>query len=1087
MSKNAPIVFVLILLWSGYCIAQSAKDSLAFYPIAKDVFQASSTQILQDSKGYMWMGTTNGIYRYDGSDFRLFEVSTDGKIGLTDGYIKCFTENEDQNLIIGTLYGVSIYDRALDVVKPYPFKEESQFLQSKYINALYQKDESLWIGTFRNGLFKHNTVSGETIKISLSNLKDSEEDDTIFGIHEYQNSGNYFVVTAGTVFFVTKNKGSQVFKTNEFIQESFLTPDGNTLVLGTRTGKLILLDLTKDKNLSAKEVMVTPNHTILSLATDHHGNIWCGSENAGIAIYNPKTETVKVYKNDITIPQSPIGNSIWSLYQSKDNVMWLGLFKNGLSIYDPNYHKFEHVKVNPFRPDKLNNNIIHCFYEDDANNLYIGTDGGGLNYWNRETDTFTHYSLDNNTLHTNVVLSLLPDGDGNLYVGSWAHGLGILNLKTKNYEVLTTENSFLEANHIFAMAKDAKGRIWIPTFLGGLHWYNPTTKANGTIPLTTEKGTGLARSVSRILIANDGAVWVGTQNTGLYKIIETTTGSWDVKQYHKDGNNDLTNDFVTSIYQDNDDVIWVGTESGLNRYDALTDKFQFITKKEGLIDDAIKAIVQDKNGYHWISTGHGLIQYNDTTKEALHYNRSDGLQGNEFNRSSAFYTKDHTLLFGGSNGFNIFNPEEVKKDSEQPQIVLKNLRIFNKEVLPYDDSGILDKQITECNSVTLSHKHSVFSVDFNALEYGHPERINYAYYLEGFEKQWNYVGTNNRATYTNLNHGEYILRIKATNTDGIWGTDEAKLYITITPPFWKTWWFKMITILSIALLIYLVHFLRLARLKKYQEELEVQIADRTSELQLEKKKLSVAAKELSEKNAEIQKFAFAISHDLKSPTGSIQALTNLIATEIDPEKQPELQEYVNMIHMSCHTMNDLITDITKIAKLGKIENHMQPLDMNKVLDLAHNTVKGKLNNSNIKVKIADNMPVIKGDKNRILQVFSNLLDNAIKYMGNETHPEITVDFLVQNNTIKFFVTDNGLGMDQNALEKLFAPFMRFHSGVKGTGLGLYMVKQIVESHGGTIKASSEGFGAGTTFTVVFPFYKKLNRNSFYHSETSLVS
>ncbi len=417
---------------------------------------------------------------------------------------------------------------------------------------------------------------------------------------------------------------------------------------------------------------------------------------------------------------------------------------------------------------------------------------------------------------------------------------------------------------------------------------------------------------------------------------------------------------------------------------------------------------------------------------------------------------------------NLFTPDEVEKGKDKPALYISGLKLFNREVVPNDNTGILQKDVSQVDSLTFHYNQSVFTIDFDAITYRHPERVNYAYFLEGFETDWNYVGNKSNATYTNLNPGTYTLRVKSTNSDGIWVDNEVKLNIEIIPPFWQTWWFKILALLFVLICFYIAHTLKLTTIKKNQRILECKIKERTIELQYQKEKLLEAGKDLELKNEEIQRFTFAVSHDLKSPLNNIVGIASFIPKEIELKDFPNIKEYLELIDLSCNNMNELIADITKIARLGKIENDNEVLDTNELLVTVKNLTKAKLDMSNIEVDIPENLPNIYGDKKRIIQVFSNLLDNSIKYMGNQTHPIISVAYEGGSETNTFLIRDNGSGMDENGIKKLFTPFERFHSGVKGTGLGLYMIKMIVDSHGGTILAESEGKGKGTTFKLIFP-------------------
>jgi signal transduction histidine kinase len=346
--------------------------------------------------------------------------------------------------------------------------------------------------------------------------------------------------------------------------------------------------------------------------------------------------------------------------------------------------------------------------------------------------------------------------------------------------------------------------------------------------------------------------------------------------------------------------------------------------------------------------------------------------------------------------------------------------------------------------------------------------VHYAYFLDGFETEWNYVGNNPSATYTNLDPGEYTLSMKSTNSDGVWIDNELDIYIHILPPFWGTWWFRSLVVVLILLSFYSAYNIKLRNIKKNQRRLESKIAERTKELQHQKDKLVEAANELESKNEEIQRFTFAVSHDLKSPLSNIQGIAGLIPMEIEMKDFPNVEEYLGFIDVSCNNMNELISDITEIARLGKIENKNEVLNTNKLLKLERNLISPRLRTGNIQLNIADNLPDIYGDRKRIIQVFGNLLDNAIKYMGDQPNPIITIAAEENGDTNSFLVRDNGSGMDKHSLKKLFSAFERFHSDVKGTGLGLYMIKQIAVSHGGTIIAESDGKGKGTTFKLILP-------------------
>jgi len=1052
-------------------LAQSSSSALSLQHIKTGLSQSSATQIFEDSYGFLWIGTPNGLNRYNGTHFQIFDRSLDGETGLTDGYVEKIYEDPQRELYIGTNQGLNYYDRSLNLIKPYPFKTQGQFLQSKYFGAITRTHTYLWLGTDNSGVYRYDINTGETKQIIFDELqKGGPSNHYIVEVFPV-GKDKLLIITQASIYLI--NHSLQVLTQIEGAQNlsSAIESGPDSFLLGTHDGELIELSVLENDTFQTHKTPISKESSILSLTIDRQKNVWLGTENDGLFIYNPNSDAFSHYKQDITKPNSISSNSLWSLLTTKNGVLWMGPFKNGLSFFDPAYRKFTHIQKDPFSQNSLSNNIVNCFKEDEKGNLWIGTDGGGLSYWNRSENSFQEYSLANDKLHSNVVLSIFKDTKEKLWIGSWAKGLSIFDPSTNEFEVWTKDNSFLGSNNVTDIHQDRKGRFWIVTLFGGVHVYYPESGDFRHVSVRSEKDGSEAATVARLLEDKNGTIWIGTQTMGLFKLVEKNDG-WVPVHYHSfHEKRKISNDFINTMMEDHEGNMWVGTQAGLNMYLPDSDSFKIITKAHGLNDDAVRSIVEDTDGFLWLGTGNGITRYAPKEDGFVHYNINDGLQGNEFNAASAYRTTAGALLFGGSNGFNIFKPKEVTKRKDRPKLYISGLKIFNKPVLPNDAYGVLTRDISQVDSITLDYSHDVVNFEFQTLTYRHPERVSYAYFLEGFENEWNYVGQDQHATYTNLSPGNYVLRIKSTNSDGVWNDEEVNLYVTVEPPYWQTWWFQTLMISAVALLIFLGHKSRVKSMERYQMRLERDIDERTQELQQKQQKLIEVADELSIKNEEIQRFAFAVSHDLKSPLNSIKGIASLIPMEVDLEQSQDMKEYVKYIDETCDTMNNLITDITKIAKLGKIENSIELLDTKEILDLAGNLVIGRLKEKGANLIVDKHLPNIYGDRNRIIQVFENLLDNAIKYMGDQKVPVIKIEAAKQGEMVAFKVIDNGSGMNTEELAKLFTPFERFDGSVEGTGLGLYMVKKIVESHGGNISALSDGKGKGTTFTIELPYIK----------------
>ncbi len=1060
------ILTFFILFLSLSTLQSQHKKPLTFHQIKNGMSQSTSTILFEDSFGFIWIGTRNGLNRYDGKDFEIFNKSLDGKTGLTHDYIVSFYE-DNENLLIGTNHGLSVYDRSLNLVIPYTFKNEAKKIESIRFESICKIDGMLWLGTESQGLYRYQAETGDlkhflppSDHIKIENRRINKiikilplDDERILVISTY----NIFVMTKDMEIL-------SEFKETEEINTAILLNQNNFL-LGTINGALIELNVSAASDLLSKKTVVSPNYSIRSLAKNNNNELWIGTENNGLYIYTETLDRIRHIEYSVTRPNSISGNSIWALLSTRNGVMWVAPYKSGLNFYDPEFYKFKHINSDPFNAQSLSNKLVNSFSEDTEGNLWIGTDGGGLNYWNRALDTFEHYTLNDKTFNSNVVLTLLRTKKDELWAGTWTNGITIFNTKSKKFKELNTENSFLKSNIIIDLLKDKKGNIWVVNYFAGVQVFNPQTNSHENISLTSELDGTEVNLLHRIFEDNKGRIWIGSLNSGLFKLTKSD-GIWKSVHYHS--KNSLSNDFINTIAQDSENTIWVGTQGGLNKYIPESDSFQAITKLDGLKNDAIKGIIDDTNKHLWLSTEDGISRYNTSTGKTIDYDVGDGLQSKEYIANSFLTTRKGEYIFGGINGFNLFTASAVEKQKDKLTLFISGLKIFNKPVLPNDDFGVLEKDISQVDSLTFNYDQSVINIDFKALTFRHPESVNYAFFLDGFEKDWNYVGNNPSGTYTNLHPGEYTLRIKSTNSDGVWVDNELDLHITISPPYWQTWWFRSLMLALIFLVLYIAHYIKVRTIKKNQRRLELKVAERTKELQYQKNKLLDAANNLESKNEEIQRFTFAVSHDLKGPLNNIRGISSLIPMEMKLKDFPNIEEYLSLIDVSCNNMDELIADIIEIARLGKIENKNELLKTNEILNLSRDLIKGKLSMDNIELNIAEHLPYIFGDRKRIIQIFGNFLDNAIKYMGDQPNPIISVECEVNGDTNSFLIRDNGLGMDERALKKLFTPFERFHANVKGTGLGLYMVKQIAVSHGGTITAESEGEGKGTTFKLILP-------------------
>lgn len=1057
-----PLVFMYFIFFS---MQAQVQDSIVFQHIKNGMPQNSATVLFEDSYGFLWVGTPTGLNKYNGRNFELFENEQNS---ITNGYINTLYEAQT-NLYVGTNQGLSFYDRGLNRIMPFSFKAPAKELESKNIRAIAKTDSLLWLGTNSYGLYKYNMETG-AVKQFLVNealVIDRRADNLILKILPL--SGKRLLVVSSFKIFIMDHdlRVLNALASDEFLNVA-VQSDADRFLIGTGKGTLLQLCVYPDSEFQIGKKSISPGFPILALARDADNTIWMGTENDGLYTYSDQQDSLQKFELDPSSPSTISSNSIWSLLKMRNNVMWMAPFKKGLSFYDPEYYKFKHITTQPLLKNTLSNALVNCFSEDTDGNLWIGTDGGGLDHWNRKTGVFENYSLGRGNFGSNVVLSLLPVQSNALWVGTWSNGMLIFDPQRKTYKKWDTTNSFLLSNNVSDLLQDSKGRIWILSLFGGVQVYDPRTGKHDNIVLRSDVDSAEINTVFRVMEDANGTIWIGTQTSGVLRLVENKDG-WSTFHYHNTSQQrKLSNNFVNAIVQDVEGSVWVGTHNGLNKYDSKTDSFSFLTKTDGLSNNGIKAIMDGADGHLWLSTDAGITDYDKYTGETVKYTVSDGLQANEFNPGAVLMTGTGEFVFGGVNGFNIFSPGDIKKRTDVPELFISELRVFNVPVLPNDASGILQKDISMVDSVAFNYDHSVLNFRFNALTFRHPEAVSYAYFLDGFETDWKTMGNNPNATYTNLNPGAYTLRIKSTNSDGIWVDNEKQLQIYIKPPFWKTIWFRSLLTGFILLGIYWIYHLKVSRIQRTREQLEKLVVKRTKQLQNQKDKLAAVADELATKNEEIQRFTFAVSHDLKGPLNNIKSIADLIPNEVALNTSSNLKEYLRLIGVCYDIMDKLITDISEIARLGKIENKYELLDTNEIIGLASSMISGKLDMQKVKIEIEEDLPAIYGDRNRMIQVFGNFLDNAVKYMEGRKNPEIRISCQTNDDFNTFLIRDNGSGLNAQALNKIFTPFERFHSNVKGTGLGLYMIQQIAISHGGRISATSDGEGKGSVFHLILP-------------------
>jgi hypothetical protein len=622
--------------------------------------------------------------------------------------------------------------------------------------------------------------------------------------------------------------------------------------------------------------------------------------------------------------------------------MWAGTWSGGINILHANGlgDKFAHFKMIAGDENSLSSNLVLCINGDNDGNVWVGTDGGGLNRIAWTTKSFTHYlskPLDQNGPRSNYPLYISNISADILAIGYHRMGFDLLNQKTGRFTHYMPPDRPGETSGVSVRAvfMDKRSRLWIGAWLDGLYLYNESDlflARKGEIPhIHYKQDSHNAESIGGSTVYTlredkEGNLWMGT-NGGLDRYDEKNNRFIHYR-YNVNNKDGLSNDVVHSITEDHNGNLWLGTGGGLNFFDKGKQTFTSYTTKDGLSNNVVYGILEDDHGNLWFSSNQGLSKFNPATKVCRNYGISDGLQGNSFKPNAYYKSKTGEMFFGGTNGFNVFHPDSIKDNPFIPPVWITGLQIFNKPV-EIGENSPLPRDISELSSIKISYEQSVFTVEFAALNYISPQMNQYAYKLEGFDKNWNYVGNNRTATYTNLDPGEYTFKVKGSNNDGVWNSKNTTLKITITPPFWKTLWFRSLVVLSFAYGILFFYRARVSTIQKQKTKLKKKVKKRTLRITKMNEEIKRQAQEikainenleqlvqlrtiqLERKNKALKEYAFINAHKVRGPLASILGLIDLISRMDLPSEYDEMMTH---LRQSAENLDSVVRSITKMIE-----------------------------------------------------------------------------------------------------------------------------------------------------------------------------
>ncbi len=1036
----------LLLFICFFSIAYSQEYSVKFLDISNGLSNNSVLTIYQDSDGFMWFGTYDGLNRYDGYNFKIYRNKINDKNSLSFNAIYNIEEDKQKNIWVGGANGACVFNRKKSVF--HPIKYTSSDAKTKILKDVIHQirsvsKEQMLVASQNFGLlvYENGSITGNPIAIEArgNKLTQYSYDATVIEDDPKKDCSWIYVRNKGICKYDYDSKKLQIiYPLAMEVKCMKLALDGN-LWLGTDEG--LYLFQTQTNLLS--DNYLTINCTVTDILQNKKKEIWVTTDGCGI---------FKVLdKNKKAIPfqfanrkQFVKSNSIWSIHEDSDGNMWIGTLRGGISRIDNSPKYFNNVKDNQKDIEPAENFIL-SFCEDEKKNLWIGTDGAGLKYWNRKSNSYTKYNTSADAAHkisSNFITGIIRDNNNEIWISTWSGGVNRINPKTNTISRFSCYNPVTKQieKNIWLVFQDSKGKIWASaTNEGSLYFFDQNKNAfvlfNKSI-----------NNLQCLIETSDGRLWGGNYNS-LFAIDAQN------RKYKKINIGNL----IRSIHEDKDKNLWLGTqESGLLLFDKNTNQFKRLTTDDGLPSNTILRILEDKEGNLWMSTYNGICRLDKKSKTFRNFSIADGLQSNQFSFNAGLKLSTGEFLFGGINGFNSFFSENIKQFNQKNTLLLTDFYVNNQPIQQSKNELITQWDLGKIKEVKIPYDQTTLSIEFVALDYNNADKIKYAYYLDGWDDRWNYVDQVRKANYTRLSAGKYVFKVKTTNFRGGWNKEESLVTIEVLPPFYRTWWaYCIYLLLGVGIIYGYISY------NKNREKLKYKV--KIAELEITKEK------EIAEKQSSM--FTF-ISHEFRTP---LSMIINPLKKAIKLRNAGNTSSVSDLV-IAHRNARRLLSLVDQLLLFRKAENDADELRLSvvnvnnlcfEVFQCFVNQAKDK--NIDYTFQIPEHNIDIIGDYEKIEIALFNLLSNAFKY--SSANGEISLVLSETATNVFIEISDTGNGIGENDLEVIFEKFKQVNAkssvgGSSGFGIGLFIVRYFIEKHKGTVICRSE-IGKGSIFKLSF--------------------
>ncbi len=1074
--------------------------------------------IYQDRQGFMWFGTTDGLNRFDGYQFKVYIHDPRDPASLSENSVTCIHESGDGKLWFGTKGGgLNRFDPSTERFVHFRHDpNDPHSLSHDEVRAIREdRNGYLWIGT-SGGLAKHEPgVSEHFVRY--------ENDPKEAGSLSHDSILTIFKDRTGVLWIGTDGGGLNEFDPDSpgpFVHYRHDGNDPNSLShnrvraihqdrkgllwIGTANG-LNRLDL--DTGLlsrfypNANDSHDLSDQDICAIWEDRSGYLWIGTREGGLNKLDPERENLETYQPDRRDPYSLSYRHVTSIYEDRGGVLWFATGEGGVNKLNPAGIDFGHYRLF----DKVTGYLpfdVMSIREDSRGKLWVGTPEGLL-YFDRNNELVSHYRNDSDkpgSLSNDRVWAIYEDRQGVLWLGTDG-GLNRLEwggAERKNARFTSFPNAPDDPHGsgpdvVVSILEDRSGVLWIGTAGGGLRQFDRESGRFVHVRFDQDNPFSLSNDkVTCILEDRAGLIWIGTYN-GL-NMFDPSIPKFVAYRPHGTDPRSLSHKRILAIHESQSGVLWVGADGGLNKFDRDDDSFSQYWKKDGLPNDVVYGILEDKSGFLWVSTNSGLARFDPEQETFKAYDAGDGLQKNEFQFGAYFKNAAGKLFFGGVNGLNAFYPDRIKDNPVPPPVVITNFLLFNEPVAREDPNSTLHLPIQDTSEIRLSFEDRVFSFEFAALDYANPQKNRYAYMLEGLDERWQQTDASRRfATYTNLDPDGYVFRVKASNKDGVWNEQDVAIRMTIQPPPWQTWWaYSLYGLVVASLLIgYLwSHRKKLAYERSISEHLDRKVTERTRALEqknrenLEKQqqllsqadKLSQQAGKLRQMDELKTRFFTNISHEIRTPlTLALGPLEDVLSENLMPDKP---RKKLEMVRRNTRRLEKLIDELLDISKLEAGRMTIRARKVNAVAFLRECTLAFLTPVERKRIILVfqtdrEEIPLFI-DSDKLEKVFYNLLSNSLKFTPEKGKILVRIDS-PDPNFLSISVKDTGPGIPADQLPYVFDRFYqaqgRSSGSGSGSGIGLSLAKELVLIHGGDIEVKSEP-GFGCQFVVRLPKGKK---------------